>query len=346
MDNYQPVTIISGQPIQPLITSITPPPTRKIWRNLFLILITLVIIALAVFAYIYRYDVFESSWRHSINKIEAKYNVDGGVIEKQFVTVDGVESLFPTMSTSTPSDVYLKKVNDTIELQNSIKADVDNAMQYTGPTAGKLSKEDSSIQALYRTCYEGRSKGVELTATALDNTLKYTKAYTLIQNYYNNDLPKFRTSGAELVKNMKSGKVALLAESIKAARADTAIARDVMNDIYELLGLESFKEVSVGYQIFIDGLDDINKGVITNNASLIYKGGSEFQDGTVIFQRNTASTKDDVRNWMDTNVTAKYKEKNDEMAKVNEVCNAAEAASMPTKENTPVNMFMQKLRGL
>ncbi len=346
MDNYQPVTIISEQPIQPVITSITPPPTRKIGRNLFLALLALIIIAVTVFVYMYRYDVFESSWRHSINKVEEKYSIDASVLEKQFNTVNGIETLFTGSSSTTSVDVYIKKVNDTIELLNNVKADVDNAMKYTGPASGALSKEDASIQAVYEACYEGRGASVDLAATALDNTLKYVKAYDLINNYYNNDLPKFKNSGAVLVKNMKAGNVALLAESIKAARADTVVARDVMSDIYALLALESFKEVSGGYQLFIDGLDDINNGVFTNNVSLINKGGSEFQEGTVIFQKDTSLIRNDIQNWRDTKITSIYKQQNDEIAKVNEVCKQAEGASMLAKEKTPVNMFMQKLRGL
>ena len=331
----------------PVIQTPKPPkPKMGMFGKIFISLLVLIIIALAIIAYIYRYDIFESNWRHSMNNVEEKYQTSSAELEKKFAPIDNLNFLQTASSSVTTNNDYVVKINDVKSSMSGVQSIIDDGLKYTDASQTGLSADDETVRGLYAICYEGRKKGGLSAIEALQNTAIYVKAYTFLQNYNSYDLPKLKASFTELSSSMVKKDLPSMVKNIPLARADILKGKADLDSAYSLLGIDAYKQESSAYQLFLDALDDIASSTVKKDVALVTSGGLKMQQAGVILQESQTHIVSDLNAWLNGNVTAKYKDSNDQVAKVNDTCAKAESESKLSREKSRVNMFVQKVRGL
>lgn len=341
MENLEQITNIYQRPINP-IEPILP---KKNWKKFAIRISLFLILCIGIFfIYKYRYEIFESSWRHSINAIEEKYNTDSLIFEKTFEEINNVNFLQSSSSSQSMSNEYVEKVNNSIIILNNVIVDIDKALEHTSIDSKSLSAEDSVANDLYKTCYEGRKQGAVLALEAMQNTSKYVQAYTSMQIYNTYDLKKFQDSFSVVSRSMQNRNIVDLSKNIAIAKADILVAKSHMDNAANLLGYNSHKQISVAFQLLYDGLVDVENSIPSQDLSLVLKGGEKWQKAGDLFTQFRDQTVLDLKIWMDTEVIPKYQKQNDNSAKIDLVCVEARKASMLDRENTPANKFIKKVK--
>jgi hypothetical protein len=306
---------------------IVPPKKKHGVRRIFLTLVLLIVIAAGVFTYIYRDQVFKSAWARSINVVEASFNSNGAVFQKEFTVFK--TDFFKPINASSSAAVRVEltaKVTALEPLLANVSADVQKGLdQVSADTA--LSSKDATARDLFRACFEGRQKADEFIALGLTNTSKYMKANDVLLNYWGTDELKFQESFSKLGATMKAKNIKTMEADIATARIDVLKAKADTESAAALLGYDSFKKMAEAYGLFLSGLDDLEASIPNKDAALVYKAGDKWQEGVNAFLANKPLLITDLGRWFNEEMTEKYKSGNAELAKVNDVCGKAEAAT-------------------
>lgn len=315
-------------------------PKKRTGLKIFLALLFTLLVAVGVATYIYKESIFQPAWAHKINGISQRYNTDSDAFTKAFEGTDMTKLVDETSSAQIG-----RALADSKDILNKITVDVLEGVSEIGTEVKsvKLSIDEREIVNNYKTCFDGRKKGVEYLSTGLYSALQYVEAFNYLQSY-EIEIKNFKEK-RDLLTQRISEKSASTTDAVTALHESALAVKGYIDSAETIFKFESLKAQSLAYGTIADGLNDMNAAFPKKDVKLLAQGAAKLAEGSRLIDSVRGQTAAESQKWYLDTVQANYLKANEELDKVKAACLSAESASHLDKESSKVTKFINRVRG-
>lgn len=286
------------------------------FAKILLIIIVFISFVVGVF---YKKDMFfQSKWKKDINSLVIKYNKDSDLLNNEFQSID---------LSKLKDEESLNKIDNSLksskEYLNNVSLDIQDINNYL---ILETSDQEKDIKENYKICYEGRLKGLNIINIGITNSIRYLEANSYLLKYEDEIQNFIRLKNDYVIVTSQRDKQKTIDNLIKE-RESTLKLKEYFDRAYSIIETKSLKQQSIIYEKISEGISYLIKGFNQEDLNSITKGSNIIKEASVMIDNSRGLVSSDNQKWIDQNITSKYTEGNNELAKILNNCYKAEQAS-------------------